>query len=487
MTFDSREKLLVDLLSFDEYQSSEQLSNSLLISTKTVYRMIKTVNELSEDLTNEKLILSEVGKGYILNTWFEHKNLSTIFGKTFDENIFYYLQLLFKYPFKVELANVIQDADYMSKSSLDRQLRKLKDRLSDYQLKLKWDNKQVWIEGDEVDVRTAITNLMSYLNHNTYLNEVELNVSKIDHHFIMSELQLIEDLLGQAINYPYDVNLYTHILMVLQRYREGNVEFIASQSPLTPEEQKLMNQNIKLVEITQKVTRDISKYLVHELHELENYFLFQNLYSLNIKQRNSSELDVSLAHMITTYYITGFYKVSALVAQQEEYQELYLDLYGHILPMLHRLKIGIEVGNVMLEEVKQTYPDSYHCLVELSDNLSNEFPRELLIPDSEICYMTLYFEKFQLKYTRKVKVLLLCSTGVGTSELLKVRLKGKFSNLDIVAVMSLRQLKKDLTILSEVDVIISSLHHIELDTVVPIINVSPILTERDMKKLEKFL
>lgn len=46
MIFSSNENMLINILKFDEYVPAKYLSETLYVSTKTVYRMIKKINEL---------------------------------------------------------------------------------------------------------------------------------------------------------------------------------------------------------------------------------------------------------------------------------------------------------------------------------------------------------------------------------------------------------------------------------------------------------
>ncbi len=50
------------------------------------------------------------------------------------------------------------------------------------------------------------------------------------------------------------------------------------------------------------------------------------------------------------------------------------------------------------------------------------------ISDDEIGYLTVYFQNTIEKIIKRLNVLIVCTTGIGTSHLLKTRIKKEFPN-----------------------------------------------------------
>ncbi|WP_241433563.1 hypothetical protein [Listeria floridensis] len=85
-------------------------------------------------------------------------------------------------------------------------------------------------------------------------------------------------------------------------------------------------------------------------------------------------------------------------------------------------------------------------------------------------------------------MLLVCSTGIGTSELLKIRLEKNFQNINIVATMSERQMMKNKGFLDEnIDVILSTLRMPLKSIDLPVLTISPLLTSQDIQKINYML
>ena len=105
------------------------------------------------------------------------------------------------------------------------------------------------------------------------------------------------------------------------------------------------------------------------------------------------------------------------------------------------------------------------------------------ISEQEIGFLTLYFEKYLS--SNKKNVLLICSTGIGTSELLKIKLQNAFPEFHIVSTMGFRQLKNsNFEILKDVDYIFSTIKIQDSKIVKQVINISPILSERDVQLIK---
>ena len=162
-----------------------------------------------------------------------------------------------------------------------------------------------------------------------------------------------------------------------------------------------------------------------------------------------------------------------------KYSELINDIYYHILPMLNRIRVGIYVENNMLQEIQLEYLETYKLVDRAVMLTQKELNVEGEITSSEIGFLTLYFEKY-FSSNRK-NILLICSTGIGTSELLKIKLQKAFPEFNIVSTMGLRQLKNsNFEILKDVDYIFSTINI--KDTVIwkPIVTISPILADKDI-------
>lgn len=482
MIFSSNENLFINMLNYEDYISAKKLAETLFVSTKTIYRIAKRINEISQIDFNEALIISEPGKGYKLNSYFINQDIHSIIDfKEENELNEVVLNLLFKHPTKISRNYFEQQ--YVSESTTERQIKKIHDKLQEFNIQLESSKDFIWLNGSEINLRKAVNHIFSDMNKLNSLGDIGIKINAIDKHFIDSQIALIEEIVGEYINYPYDITLYTHIYMLIKRYREGEVEYLEQQEPLESDERQLMENNPAITKVAEKIVANIESYLNMPLDPLELYFVFQNLYSINIRKRESSNVDKRLAETIAIELITKFFNLSNSTLLPAS-RSLYEDLYQHILPMLSRLRLGIEVENNLLNEVMLEYRETFTKVNKIVEAINQELVFDTKINDAEVGYLTLYFEKYHIHQKNKKNLLLVCSTGVGTSELLKMRVQQHFPNLNIVATMSQRQLKNNQTFVTEnIDLIFSTLKlPLKMDSI-PVLNISPLLNGQDIQKI----
>src|SRR5699024_12490950 len=87
----------------------------------------------------------------------------------------------------------------------------------------------LYVKGEEIDIRRAINSILLTINQNQVLGDLGLDINASDKHFLDKQISLIEENLGVNLYYPYDVSIFTHLYMVLKRYREGRVNQLENQ------------------------------------------------------------------------------------------------------------------------------------------------------------------------------------------------------------------------------------------------------------------
>lgn len=80
----------------------------------------------------------------------------------------------------------------------------------------------------------------------------------------------------------------------------------------------------------------------------------------------------------------------------------------------------------------------------------------------------------------------MCSSGIGTSELLKVKVKKAFPELEIIAVVSARQYQKNQTQFANIDLILTTVH-LTISSETPMILVNSVFTKQDENRVKEKL
>ncbi|MGT2774841.1 BglG family transcription antiterminator [Streptococcus hyovaginalis] len=132
--------------------------------------------------------------------------------------------------------------------------------------------------------------------------------------------------------------------------------------------------------------------------------------------------------------------------------ELKKQLMVHVPAMLSRLRYAMVVKNPFLEQIKLDYSILFNSIWIAMDSLSDYFGTNFT--EDEIAFLTLYFQLSLEKFGSIRKILVICPTGIVTSELLINRIKNLAPSLDEIETASIEEfLELDH---SEYDVILST-------------------------------
>ena len=129
-----------------------------------------------------------------------------------------------------------------------------------------------------------------------------------------------------------------------------------------------------------------------------------------------------------------------------EQSPMFIDLANHISPLLRRLDNKIYIKNNMLHEIKACYAEIFNKTEKVSLEMTEQFGFSMLSAD-EIGFLTLYFVRFRELNQLPIKAVVMCSSGIGISELLKLKIETTFKNLDIVKVVSSQTIKETLKLI----------------------------------------
>ncbi|MBD2872425.1 BglG family transcription antiterminator [Paenibacillus arenilitoris] len=157
-------------------------------------------------------------------------------------------------------------------------------------------------------------------------------------------------------------------------------------------------------------------------------------------------------------------------------------LIRHIKPAFRRIRDGIAIRNPMLAPIKK----DYGALFALVRRGVNELVRDMKVPDEEIGYIVMHFgaslERLG-QYPRKIKAVLVCTSGIGSSKLLAVRIAKELPQIELIGHYSWYEAARmpasryDL-IISTVDLPLGPDQYVKL---------SPLLTREETNTLRSFI
>lgn len=490
------------LLEENEYKPIKYFTEKLNVSDKTLQKDLKIIgNYIARFNINidakrgHGILINREANGNIelinnLNLNLKDKNSISI-----DQRRIEILKMLLLNSNSSTSINQLSEKYYVSKTSIVNDLKYIEEWLKNYNITLSKTLEGTKIVGKEADIRKAIASLLEdILNNNDGEDEIQeftridvatfsalLKIFDLDSiNFIESIIWELEKDLDYYITQPYYINLITHILICLKRLKEGN------QIEINEERIKNIDNLNKRVydNVVNLVNKIYEKYGVLTSNE-EIYYIYKYIVSSGFGNTLDNNMKVS------ENYINNSEEVTKMMI---DIMSLFLDinlsenellsrgLLLHMKPMLNRLKYDIQIKNPLFKEIEERFTEILG-LCRLSIEIMSEYYNLSNISMDEISYLATYFQAALENSTSEKKVLVVCHSGYGTSQLLATRLKKAFPQWTIVDVVSVYMLKN--MDMSDIDFIVSTVD-IDIKDKMHIV-VSALLMDSDIKNIKNTL
>ena len=490
------------LLEENEYKPIKYFTEKLNVSDKTLQKDLKIIgNYIARFNINidakrgHGILINREANGNIelinnLNLNLKDKNSISI-----DQRRIEILKMLLLNSNSSTSINQLSEKYYVSKTSIVNDLKYIEEWLKNYNITLSKTLEGTKIVGKEADIRKAIASLLEdILNNNDGEDEIQeftridvatfsalLKIFDLDSiNFIESIIWELEKDLDYYITQPYYINLITHILICLKRLKEGN------QIEINEERIKNIDNLNKRVydNVVNLVNKIYEKYGVLTSNE-EIYYIYKYIVSSGFGNTLDNNMKVS------ENYINNSEEVTKMMI---DIMSLFLDinlsenellsrgLLLHMKPMLNRLKYDIQIKNPLFKEIEERFTEILG-LCRLSIEIMSEYYNLSNISMDEISYLATYFQAALENSTSEKRVLVVCHSGYGTSQLLATRLKKAFPQWTIVDVVSVYMLKN--MDMSDIDFIVSTVD-VDIKDKMHIV-VSALLMDSDIKNIKNTL
>ncbi|MFM2476411.1 BglG family transcription antiterminator [Celerinatantimonas sp. MCCC 1A17872] len=491
-------RLLRFLLQQQEYVTLTSLAKEFNVSQKTIQRDLKMINDYLADsnIQAEK----KAGTGVLLvakNTADLLQLEKQINGGNddsdgimgHDRRIKIVSWLLSETPKNTSI-NKLSDRYFISNASIVNDLRIIEEWITPLGLQLIRSKSGTHIKGNEKNIRQAMATLINGLiNHEDpgLINQSRLDpgsykalvqyFGKDDVAFVQALLQEMEHTLAYPLGEPYYINIFTHILIMMHRRIKGNLLDNLGHA---------VRQNLKdpVFIIAGEMVAKIEEHIDLPLPEDEVWFIYQYIISSGVLvvENNSSnllytELFSDEAHNITVHLINHFSLLVNIKLDQD--QQLYEGLVVHIRPLINRLHYQIIIHNPLLDDIKNELVDVYHLTRIVVNDVFINYTQQA-VSDDEIGYLAVHFQAAIERQITHKRVLLVCSTGIGTSHLLKSRILRAFPDWKIVAAVPSDNLQNSSQEMMP-DLIISTVHVPEME--IPVVHVTAFLNDADLQRI----
>lgn len=489
MYITSREKDIIELIikSAGRY-TTYSIAKFLHVSTRTVQRDLKAVEKILAKYDLELARNADKGLSIVGANQQIFRLVQTLAGtKTVDQTpeerkLLLFIALLENESCKTQvLANQLG----VSITTLSTYLDELNDWLHPFRLQIN-RRRGVGVElvGSEMSKRRALARYYLDFFYELILEELftlgktKETKPKILYYFETTYFVSIDKVLHQVL-YEQKLELadhdfagvMIHICIAMQRTEMGyalhaddrRIEEIGNESTIIKEVCKRLEREhpITLSQVDQSVLAIILKG--SKLQATDDLFY------------ERADLNRLVTHLIQ------FVSTELHVDLTKDFS-LHQGLLAHLGPSLFRLKQNMGLFNPLKDEIKQKYPVLFLAVTHFFETECTEIED---FPEDELAFIVLHFGSALVIWEEqfRLRALLICPSGIGTSKMLASRIKKEFIEIATVDTLSLKEVQQ--AELSQYDLILSTVRLPFID--VQYLFVSPLLYEEDIERIKLFL
>ncbi|WP_158633914.1 BglG family transcription antiterminator [Radiobacillus deserti] len=482
--------ILSKLAQTQDYISLKYLTETLGISRRTLYYDLEKINDWLADNQMEQVKRASK-RGYYLESETRTK-ISQLLGHVHEPTYYYtkkerhVLIVLLVIISKEKLfMKDFEELTKVSRGTIANDLKEITYYLKQtFELSLFFQRKTGYqVEGSEFEIRKAIASSLEQLllkwkweevlrkfptiffgSSETLCKRKEIRALLLD-----GEQELGNELTDETLSW-----LSMQVLILIKRVRDGfNVRIDSDE--------KCVLKSTKEHRVAEKLIQKLSKQENLTIPSDEVYFVTMHVLGakvnkLEIDSDKNQEME-RLKHVISLM-IKDFQNYACIMFH--DVLELQRTMFAHLKPAYYRIKYGVETTNELTETISTNYPEIFQLTTKVVSHLENLVHQK--VSDSEIAYIAMHFggwlKREGKQPVRRLRALIVCENGIGTSTILRGQLEHLLSTVDIVGNVSLRQYQQSNY---DIDVIFSTSPIMENNT--PVVMVNPILTDAEKEML----
>ncbi len=476
MIISSRTIKILEYISRKEETTIRDIGENLLLSERIVRYEIDNINFIVSDKKTASYIINKRGRLHMNNT---PKMLGIIEDLKEVEKVpkheredYIFIKLLF--DGKVNLRRLTEELD-VSRTTVKKDLASLGMKKTGIKI---INNSLCFPVNDEFEKRKLlIDTLDEYIDE--YLNGIGNNIviDVLKKMFTKGEPLLIEKFLKNISEHNLKANklyktFYMYLIITIQRIRTNNLILKNENANFlkTTEEYQKINKEIILLEKNFEI-------LFTENEKLQIADFLTGLFSYSY---NTSIFDVWIKiNMFIKEIIKNVGRKLKINLEDDVW--LLEGLMNHIKPAIYRIRnnINLKSMEVYYEEAREIYPRLFTVIKEELKALEKLINIEF--PENELLLFLIHFQAAleRNKNNGEIKnVLLVCIGGFGTTNILAYKLQRAYE-LNEIKIISYLEIDKSYRNIDAVITTVDLNINVKENISVPVIKVSPFLTEKD--------
>ena len=489
-TVDRTQIILETLIHHDGYVTASDLAEVTGVTARTIREDIKL---LAQELSEHHIPLRSVpSKGYCIApedkdkaaSYFDtrcsrSKSTPTLPAERIQAIIH---QLLFKAD--AVSMDKLMDRLCISRSTLEKDLQEIEKWLTIHKLKLlKSRDGSLILQGKEIAIRYALINYFwsfEDVKEATIIAALQRLMQRKDIVLIQDTLHNLLPGSSYTISDAEYLNLLMYISFSLWRFENHHLfENGDGEEPIA-----LKPGSAALVEL---LAGKIEQKTTHHIPESEKRGLVRFLSQSTLMDEDPAPDSVKNTGEYDHFVRNILLQLRTIYSVDLSEDNLLADsLVHYIHSLVQHSAHKAYIKNPSLDEIRKEYPQALEMAVAISDSIHETY--QIMPDEDEIGFIALYLcaalERAMIAADLPPqKVVIICATGMGGSQLLSVKIQRNFNTLQIMGVYPAFLLHQ--AIQKDPDFIIST---IPLENpAIPVVHIGHVLNDDDLAAISHFL
>lgn len=459
--------IMQKLLVHDEYVPIIELAKTLKVSKRSVYYDLEKISQLCEWLEIPNIIV-ERSKGISLTKEQKgafNKYLNDYYPRDFvlqqEDRIAMIITELVSQDLPIFVEPLIQLCQ-VSRNTIFNDLKLVRQQLEQFKLSLEFETHVGYsVHGSEIKKRAVFlyyleSILVLFQNHGEFFRNVSSFYDSNQINVTFEKLKQVEKQL--EINYVEGVLLSLAVLMTAIEKNRVMLDL----------------EDIDIDEIKQSNEFEIISSTFDNIPINEQIYLAMHFLGSRV-QVNSTKTPNNQMFSLAEDIVSQFEALACI--KFDDHQKLRDMIAYHLRTSVYRYKYGIQIGNPLIETIKESHSDLYGITQRAMRSIEKKLGYP--ISTSEISYITMHFGGFMKSGTSRqhVRILLVCPNGISTAQMLKGEVEALHPYIEVVDIVSASNIE---TYYGKIDFVVST---INLECKVPTIRVNPIISEEDRVRI----
>ena len=399
-----------------------------------------------------------------------------------EERQEYILNKLLKVQAPITMEELSKEL-YVSRITVFKDLDEVEKYVKSYNLSiLRKQNYGVELVGNERDFRRLAGDFFQ----GSSIHDLNRDCAKYMSMFTKENLYTIEQIVKESeIEMEFKLadesisNLIFHSAMLVERVKQNKTVRFKEENFSDIKLQKEYSVAKSIVYKLEKefdisIPEDEISYIaIHILGSKlqQSYNFCENLNVLENVDLNIVNLSKEIIELIGNILSTDLTKDKKLL----------IGLVLHLKPTINRLKYDLTIKNPLIDEIKENYPSIFGA--SWASSVLFEKYYGFKVNEDEIGYIAIHIGAAIERQKTNTKAIVVCNSGVGTSQLVSIRLEKALPNLEILDIISKHEIEN--INIKKFDIVISTIpidYHLK-----PVVQISPFVGEKDILEIRKWI